>query len=549
MEAALRLPVRIPDENAALHAILHGTATVTGEHFFDALVASLATSLNTHSAWVTEYVEATRQLHVLAFWAEGRLSKDFLIDIEGTPCEAVIRHSEMVHYPDQVIRLYPDNPNLAAIQASSYLGAPLLDKDGRPIGNLAVLDTRPMPDDERAKAVFRVFAARASSELQRLQAELALRKSEEKYRRIVETTMDGFFLMDSRFVITDVNQAFCRMVGYGREDIVGRSPMRFAENDYREFLAANQEELFAHDIVEHEGTILHRSGRTVPVLIHGTPLRDGGGRPIGNMVFVIDLTLQKRSLLLAEEVQRSLLPQDAPTIPGLDVAGRTLSCHEIGGDYYDFLKAPGCPDDQFGIVVGDVTGHGVEAALLMTTARAFLRTRAEQCGDASQLVTELNRNLARDVSDSGRFMTLAFVRLDPVKRALSWVRAGHPPVMVYDPASDRFRELKGRGLPVGVDDSFVYETNVDREIGPGQIVVIGTDGVWEAFDRNRQPYGMRRFREVIRAHAHAGARVILDAIYADLKGHCLGAKQADDITLVVAKLQPAAAAAPGDWII
>lgn len=547
MEAAYRLSARIPDENAALDAILKGTASVTGEHFFDALVINLATSLNTHSAWVTEYLEETRQLHVLAYWADGRLTKDFLIDITGTPCEKVIDHSGFVHYPDKIIHLYPNNPDLAAIRASSYLGAPLIDGSGRAIGNIAVLDTRPMPEDPRAKAVFRVFAARASSELQRMQAEAALRKSEEKYRRIVESTMDGFFLMDSRFVITDVNQAFCRMVGHPREDIVGRSPMRFAEPDYREYLRANRDELFAHGLVEHEGTVVHRSGRKIPVLIHGTPLVDGGGRPIGNMVFVIDLTLQKRSLLLAEEVQRSLLPQEPPPTPGLDIAARTLSCQEIGGDYYDFLEAPECPRDGFSVVVGDVTGHGVEAALLMTTARAFLRMRAENCGEVSQLVTELNRSLARDVADSGRFMTLAFVRFDPGARTLTWVRAGHPPVMVFDPASGAVRELKGRGLPVGVDESFVYTASVEPDVGPGQIVVIGTDGVWEAFDRNRRPYGMERFRSVIRAHAGEPARSILDAVYADVKDHCLGAKQADDITLVVAKIEPLAGSS--DWAI
>ena len=548
MEARIEAPVRVRDENAVLQAILEGTATVTGERFFEALVANLAKSLNAHSAWATEYLEATQQLRVLAFWADGRLTRDFLLDIAGTPCAEVIRRAELVHYPDQIIRLYPDNPNLTEIQASSYLGAPLLDQAGRVIGNVAVLDTRPMAEDPRVQAVFQVFAARGSAELQRILAERALRKSEEKFRRIVETSMDGFFLMDSRFAITEVNQAFCRMVGYAREEIIGHSPVRYAESDYAAYLMAHKDEFFTQELVEHEGTIVNRSGRRIPVLVHGTPLRDGNGLGIGNMVFVIDLSLQKRSLSLAAEVQRSLLPQAAPAVPGLDVAGRTLSCQEIGGDYYDFLWIQGCPEDPFSVVVGDVAGHGVDAALLMASARAFLRTRADQCGDASQLVTELNRNLARDVSDSGRFMTLAFVRFDLRRRTLSWVRAGHPPVLVYDPEADRYRELKGRGIPLGVEESFVYESNVDREIGPGQVVVIGTDGVWESVDRNGTPYGMERFCTVIRENARSAAQDILDAVYADIKAYTLGARQADDITLVVAKLKDGGEPAT-DWAI
>lgn len=96
---------------------------------------------------------------------------------------------------------------------------------------------------------------------------------------------------------------------------------------------AHKDKFFAQELVDHEGAIVHRSGRRIPVLVHGMSLRDGNNRIIGNMVFVIDLTLQKRSLSLAGEVQRSLLPQAAPAIPGLDIAGRTLSCQEIGGDY------------------------------------------------------------------------------------------------------------------------------------------------------------------------------------------------------------------------
>jgi sigma-B regulation protein RsbU (phosphoserine phosphatase) len=152
------------------------------------------------------------------------------------------------------------------------------------------------------------------------------------------------------------------------------------------------------------------------------------------------------------------------------------------------------------------------------------------------------------VSDSGRFMTLAFVRFDLHRRTLSWVRAGHPPVLVYDPEADRFRELKGSGLPLGVEESFVYESYLDREIGPGQIVVIGTDGIWESVDRDGAAYGMERFCTVIRENARSAAQDILDAVYADLKAFALGARQADDITLVVAKLKDGGEPAT-DWAI
>lgn len=548
MEKINQSPLRIANENSALRSILEGTATATGERFFDALVVALSKVLNTHSAWVTEYLEDTRQLRALAYWADGRLTKDFLIDIDGTPCEAVIKQSGIVHYPDHVIRLYPGNSTLASINAVSYLGAPLLDKTGKILGNLAVMDTKPMPEENHAKAIFQIFTARASAELQRFKAETELRKSEEKYRRIIETTAEGFFLMDGNFVITDVNRAFCRMVGYSREAIIGRTPVRFADEDYRQFLMFNREALFSGKFSELESTLVARSGERIPVLIHGNQLRDDRGSVIGNMIFLTDLTQQKRSLTLAAEVQRSLLPQEALSIDGLDIAGRTLSCGEIGGDYFDYIREPDCAEHQVSVVVGDVTGHGVEAALLMTTARAFLRMRSSQCGDLSQIINEMNRHLVRDVTDSGRFMTLSVIRFDANTRSLRWVRAGHPPALVFDPEKDRFRELLEGGLPLGVNDDSNLQEYLAADIKTGQVVTVGTDGIWESVDRNGNPYGMERFCTVIRKHARLGAKDILDAVYADIKAFTQGARQEDDITLVVAKINEGWKPA-SDWMI
>jgi PAS domain S-box-containing protein len=548
MEKLNQPPLRIADENSALRSILEGTATATGERFFDALVVALSKVLNTHSAWVTEYIEETRQLRALAYWADGRLTRDFLIDIDGTPCEAVIKQSDLVHYPDHIIRLYPGNSSLKAINASSYLGAPLLDKTGKIIGNLAVMDTRPMPEENHTKAIFQIFAARASAELRRFKAETELRKSEEKYRRIIETAAEGFFLMDGNFVITDVNRAFCSMVGYSREEIVGRTPVRFADEDYRQFLMFNREALFSGKLTELESTVVARSGEKIPVLIHGSQLRDDRGSVIGNMIFVTDLTQQKHSLTLAAEVQRSLLPHETLSVDGLDIAGRTISCGEIGGDYFDYIREPDCPEHQVSVVVGDVAGHGVEAALLMTTARAFLRMRSSLCGDLSQIINEMNRHLIRDVTDSGRFMTLSVIRFDSKNRSLRWVRAGHPPALVFDPEKDRFQELLEGGLPLGVNEDSNFQEYLAADIETGQVVAVGTDGIWESVDRDGNLYGMERFCAVIRKNARLGAKYILDAVYADIKAFTLGARQEDDITLVVAKVNEGWKPAP-DWMI
>lgn len=529
-------PLRIPDEDAALRAILEGTATATGEPFFAALVENLANALHTHSAWVTEFIEETRMLRALAFWADGEMIEEFEIPVDGTPCLEVIETAGLVHYPENILDFFPDRPGLRDIGAISYMGLPLLDVNGRIIGNLAILDNRPMPEEPRALTLFKIFADRASAELRRVRAERGIREREEKYRRIVETTGEGFLLLGHDLAIMDVNKACGRMLGFGREAIIGKSFIDFAASDARSFLLANQQDLFAGEYNEFESVLLSREDRRVSVLVHSDTLRNDKGGVIGTMLFVTDITEQKKSLALAGEFQKSLLPSESPQIDGFDIAGKTVACDEIGGDYFDYLPVTACVDDHFGVVVGDVTDHGATAALLMATARAFLRMRASQCGAISQIITEMNRQLTQDVLDTGRFMTLFYLTINTANRDLRWVRAGHDPAILYDPATDRFEALKGQGLALGVDDQYVYREYAKSGIAPGQILAIGTDGIWEAANSQGVIFGKKRFCDIIRRHAGMSAAGIVAAVYEELADYTAGLLPTDDITLVIIKV-------------
>jgi PAS domain S-box-containing protein len=525
------------DEDAVVRAILEGTATETGEAFFAALVENLCKALDTQSAWVTEFIEKSRQLRSLAFWADEELLPNFEIDIDGTPCEAVVTKAQLVHYPDNLIQFFPNGKNIKKFQAASYMGVPLLDAEGKILGNLAVLDTRPMPEDPRTLAIFQIFATRASAELQRLYAEIEIKKREEKYRRIVETAAEGFLLMDENSVITDLNEAFCEITGYSREDIIGKTPFDFSRKDDKHHFLTDPGEIHSQGNSKFESIIVSKDGRPIPVLMHRSSLSDDRGITIGSMAFVSDMTEQKKSLALAGEIQKSLLPRESPRIQGLDIAGRNDSCDEIGGDYFDFLWGQECANNHFDAVVGDVTGHGVDAALLMTTARAFLRMRAAQCGGISQIVTEMNRHLTLDILNTGRFMTLFYISVDPQTKTLQWVRAGHDPAIIYDPQENTFEELKGDGLALGVDENFSYQENLKTGLRPGQTIAIGTDGIWETFNQNGEMFGKERFRQIIRENSHRDANRIVDAVYDELNSFANGAKTKDDITLVIMKLQ------------
>lgn len=367
-------------------------------------------------------------------------------------------------------------------------------------------------------------------------AEEELRKSEEKFRRIVETAGEGFILMDQNLVIVDVNEAYCRMLGYSAEEILGKTPLDFASNEFKQFMITNRQDILSREYRVIEGESISKDGRKVPILIHGNTLRNDKGDVIGNMAFVTDMTEHKKALALAGEVQKSLLPQAEPQVQGLDIAGRNISCDEIGGDYFDFLWRQEYPDAYFSVIVGDITGHGVDAALLMTAARAFLRMRASQSGSISQIVTEMNRHLSQDVLDTGRFMTLFYLTLDPQEDQIGWVRAGHDPAIIYDPARDAFEELKGSGIALGVDENFTYSENHKTGLSEGLIIAVGTDGIWETCNHAGEMFGKERFREIIRQNANAGARHILNSVYDELNQFAKGLKAEDDITLVIVKV-------------
>ncbi len=247
-----------------------------------------------------------------------------------------------------------------------------------------------------------------------------------------------------------------------------------------------------------------------------------------------DRLRMRQSLGLAMEVQQNLLPGRAPTIPGVDIAGHSLYCDETGGDYYDFIEIE--PLEQHAVLaaVGDVTGHGVAAALLMTTARALLRSRSALPGELAQVVTDINRQLSHD-TPQGRFMTLFLLLVDQEHQQLCWVSAGHDPAFCYDPVADQFEELSGEDIPLGIDDDWEYRQRRQGFPEPGNVIVIGTDGIWEARNAAGEMYGKDRLREAIRRHAGLPAEELSRALSADVYEFLGDRQHQDDATQVVLK--------------
>jgi predicted ATPase/serine phosphatase RsbU (regulator of sigma subunit) len=239
------------------------------------------------------------------------------------------------------------------------------------------------------------------------------------------------------------------------------------------------------------------------------------------------------ALNLAQEVQQNLLPQRPPRLESIDVIGRSLYCDETGGDYFDFLTLS---ENRLGVVVGDVTGHGVAAALLMASVRGFLRARATLSESAAEIITGVNRLTSVDTAETGQFMTLFYLVLDHQTRRITWVRAGHDPGLLYCPDTDQFEELSGAGLALGVDEDWEFE-DFSRTVKPGQIVLLTTDGIFEAHNPAGEMFGKARFKKIVRQNAGLEAEGLRKAVFEAVTEFRGAEPQEDDITLVILKFK------------
>jgi sigma-B regulation protein RsbU (phosphoserine phosphatase) len=244
----------------------------------------------------------------------------------------------------------------------------------------------------------------------------------------------------------------------------------------------------------------------------------------------------RNALELAQEVQQGLLPQSDPSLPGFDIAGASIYCDETGGDYYDFIATNRKGRDTLAVVVGDVSGHGVSAALLMATARAQIRLRSSMPGDAAAIISDVNRYLSLDTSQTGDFMTLFYCELMEGEMEARWVRAGHDPALVYDPTKDVFEELKGEGTAFGIDSTYEYHSS-GHHLEPGQVIMIGTDGIWEMHNKAGEMFGKEALMEIVRKNHMASARQIVYTVTETLERFRGDKAQEDDITLVVIKVE------------
>ena len=244
----------------------------------------------------------------------------------------------------------------------------------------------------------------------------------------------------------------------------------------------------------------------------------------------VEAERRQRELEIAREFQLNLLPAEAPEVPGIDIAARSDPATEVGGDYYDYLTLR---NGNLGIVVGDVSGHGMRAGLLMAMAKSAIYTHGQSDESPTVLMERLNETLL-NMSADNQFMTMVFVELGRDRRSYRYSNAGHHYPLHIRHGAGTAEELESNGLPLGMLPR-APGPFIERELGPGDVLVFYSDGVVEAGEQGGEMFGVERLGEVVLANRARDAKTVVEAVFRAVHKFSGDEPLADDATIVVVR--------------
>lgn len=294
---------------------------------------------------------------------------------------------------------------------------------------------------------------------------------------------------------------------------------------------------------ELEHRLQHKNGSYRWMLARGAVVRDPSGKPVRMVGSHLDITDRKRSeqlmreregeLIAAQRIQQHLLPGSILAVPGYDIAGSLVPAQFAAGDYYDYLMMP---DGSLGIVVGDVCGHGFSAALVMASVSAHLRSFVLDHTDIEEALRHVNKFLCRE-TEEGRFVTLLFVQLELASRRLKYLNLGHPSGYVLGRTGAVKGVLPSGALPLAILPDMDIPSGVPMELEAQDIVLLTTDGFFEARSPAGEPFGQERMMEAVRANRDRRASEIIQSLQQAVFDFTGLDEPQDDLTAVVIKVE------------
>jgi sigma-B regulation protein RsbU (phosphoserine phosphatase) len=384
--------------------------------------------------------------------------------------------------------------------------------------------------------------AESTSQLSTANALLATARQDERLAAVAFETHDSIVITDKDGKILRVNKSFTELTGYASEDVVGKSPRvlksgRHGEEFYREMWQTIQAQGY------WQGEIWNRrkNGHIYLQRLAITCVKNDSGEITHYVGDGQDLTQQKQgeadlaAISAARRVQRTLFPSSAPCLPGFDIAGAVHPAERVSGDFFDYFPLG---QDSIGVLVADVSGHGLGPALLMAQTQAYLRALAETCADPGELLAGANRLFA--TSDSGHFVTMFLGRLDVATRSFVYIGAGHQAYLIANDGA--VRVLGSTSTPLGVEKTLATCSTSTISLEEGDILVVPTDGAEEAMSVDGRQFGRERILDLVRNNRDKPAVEIVETLFRAARDFAELRPQVDDITAVVVKVLPSASA-------
>ncbi|MFV1966626.1 MAG: SpoIIE family protein phosphatase [Pirellulaceae bacterium] len=378
--------------------------------------------------------------------------------------------------------------------------------------------------------------------------DLMLRKEAEKEHAllaaIVDSTEDAVIAADLDGIVLTWNVGAEKLYGYSADEVVGKHVLTLAAPDSRdESIEILERVKRGEAVIQYETVAVRKDGRRIDVALTVCPLKNALGEVVRSAGVVRDISARRqaeeerirrveaeREIDIARQVQQKLFPSFPPSLPGFDIAGRVDPADQTSGDYFDYIPIA---EGAIGVVVADVSGHGLGPALLMAQIQAYLRAMAEVYDDPGQILTSTNQLLNRNPTD--KHVTLFLARIDARARSFVYSSAGHRGFLLN--ALGEVKSLDSTDIALGVLEEHHFSCAPAITLEPGNLILLPTDGIEEARSPESELFGARRTLDVLRANRQKPASEIVHALYEAARDFTRGGAQHDDITAVVIKIE------------
>jgi PAS domain S-box-containing protein len=396
----------------------------------------------------------------------------------------------------------------------SILGAPII-HEGKQIGDYAI---------------YRDITERKISE-----EKMHIQKS--YFEILFNSAPEAIVWHDNNDIVINVNDEFTKTFGYSRDEAIGRAINELVAPDDLVHEATILSKTVVHgDRVEIETKRKRKDGRLIDVSILGAPIIHEGEQ-MGVYAIYRDISERKKAeetrirfreeSRMAHDIQKNLLPQSNPSISGYDIAGKNVPALNVGGDYFDFIQLD---NYRIAIALGDVSGKGLAASLVMANLQATIRGQAYYNVAVNECLERANNLLFRS-TDSKTFISLFYGILDTNTHTLTYANAGQNIPFIFTKGKKTV-SLKTRGIALGMKEDVSYHIE-DLPVSTGEIIVIYSDGISEAMNKRMTEFGDEKIKKIFKSNLDISANNLIEKIFSSVNKHFGDASQNDDMTMIV----------------